>query len=292
MPLTSFFSTLKEKLFPSPLTFQTETITNEWFRAHFFYAADLIHDWLKRDIDLPTAKMLNFGCGDGISDLALMLRHGATKIHGIDIRREYEKLPSIAREQIQLKRLPPGLSFETIEPAAALAPRHRPVDVIMSWSTFEHVQRDQLTPIAKDLFECLRPGGLFFLQIEPLYYSAWGSHLRRYIQEPWAHLLLSEDELWQRIQAYDGELIAEEVDFGFADFGVEGYKRFVFNEYLNLNRLSADELVQLMQSVGFVAERVQKNLMQDIHPPAPLLEQYPQELLLNNEVILLLRKPG
>ncbi len=49
----------------------------------------------------------------------------------------------------------------------------------MSWSTFEHVQRDQLAPIFRDLLHaCLRPGGYFFVQIEPLFYSPFGSHLR------------------------------------------------------------------------------------------------------------------
>lgn len=27
-------------------------ITDEWFRAHFNYAADLAHDWLGRSLDL------------------------------------------------------------------------------------------------------------------------------------------------------------------------------------------------------------------------------------------------
>lgn len=264
-------------------------ITDEWFRAHFEYAADVVHQWMGGALDLRTAKLLNFGCGDGITDLALVLRHGAGSIHGVDIRREYAKLPRIAREQLGMARIPAALTFETIEPCAPLAGRHQQVDGIMSWSTFEHVKRDQLPPILRDLHQCLRPGGVFFLQIEPLFYSPFGSHLRRYDDVPWHHLLASEDDLWRIIETHEGSLDSSEVDFGFADFGVDGYKRFVFKEYQALNRLTADELVDVVQRAGFVVERQERRSV-DLLPPPELLERYSPEVLCNNEVFLLLRK--
>lgn len=270
-------------------TWDAARISDEWFRAHFEYAADVVHRWMGEVLDLPTARLLNFGCGDGITDLALMLRHGATAIHGVDIRREYAKLPRIAREQLGMARIPAGMSFETIEPGAPLAGRRPLVDGIMSWSTFEHVQRTQLAPIFADLHACLRPGGYFFLQIEPLFYSPFGSHLRRYDDVPWHHLLATEDELWRVIKAHEGPIDAAETDFGFADFGVEGYKKFVFNEYRALNRLTADELVQLTTAAGFHVVRQERRSL-DMEIPAALHGRYPPELLLNNEIFLLLGK--
>ncbi|MFT3778196.1 MAG: class I SAM-dependent methyltransferase [Ottowia sp.] len=264
-------------------------IGDEWFRAHFFHAADLVAQWLGGALRLPTARLLNFGCGDGITDLALVLRHGATAIHGVDIRREYAKLPRIAREQLGLARLPAALTFETIAPGAPLAGRHAGVDGIVSWSTFEHVARAQLPPILRDLHACLRPGGVFFLQIEPLFHSPWGSHLRRYDDVPWHHLLASEDELWQAMEAYQGELQPDEVDFGFADFGPEGYKRWVFSEYQALNRLTADELVELAVRAGFTVRRQERRQV-DLPIPEALLGRYPEALLRNNEILLLLGK--
>jgi hypothetical protein len=266
-----------------------QKITDEWFRAHFEYAADVVNHWVGSVLDLKTAKLLNFGCGDGITDLSLVLRHGATAIHGVDIRREYAKLPRIAREQLGMARLPAALTFETIAPSAPLAGRRPLVDGIMSWSTFEHVQRDQLAPIFKDLHACLRPGGFFFLQIEPLFYSPYGSHLRRYDDLPWHHLLASEDELWKVIESHQGPIDAAEVDFGFADFGVEGYKKFVFNEYLALNRLTADELVQITGEAGFSVVRQERRSL-DMAIPEALKGRYPDDWLLNNEIFLLLTK--
>ena len=264
-------------------------ITDEWFRAHFDYAADVVQHWVGGVLDLPTARLLNFGCGDGITDLALMLRHGATAIHGVDIRREYAKLPRIAREQLGMSRIPAGMTFETIQPGAPLAGRQPLVDGIMSWSTFEHVQRDQLAPIFSDLYACLRPGGYFFIQIEPLFYSPFGSHLRRYIETPWQHLLVSEDDLWRAIEQHKGPMAADEVDFGFADFGVDGYKKFVFNEYRALNLLTADELVEITTSAGFKLVRQELRSV-DMEIPQALRGKYPDELLLNNEIFLLLGK--
>jgi len=279
---------LQEKLW-GIAPWDAKQITDEWFRAHFDYASDVVNHWVGSALDLRTAKLLNFGCGDGITDLSLVLRHGATAIHGVDIRQEYAKLPRIAREQLGMSRIPAALTFETIQPGAPLAGRRPLVDGIMSWSTFEHVQRDQLLPILKDLHACLRPGGFFFIQIEPLFYSPYGSHLRRYDDVPWHHLLTSEEALWKVIEDHDGPIDAAEVDFGFADFGVDGYKRFVFKEYQALNRLTADELVDFTVAAGFHVVRQERRHVQ-MEIPAELRGRYPDDWLLNNEIFLLLSK--
>jgi SAM-dependent methyltransferase len=279
---------LQEKLFGLP-AWNASQITDEWFRAHFDYAANVAHSWLTPSLDLSRARLLNFGCGDGITDLALALRHGATSIHGIDIRREYNKLPHIAREQLGMTRLPAALSFETITPNAPLAGCIGGVDGILSWSTFEHVQRDKVLPILADLHACLRPGGVFFLQIEPLFYSPWGSHLRRYNDVPWHHLTTSEEELWRAIQSHKGPLDPAEVDFGFADFGVDGYKQFVFKEYQALNRLTADELVDIARQAGFEVLREERRHV-DMPIPQALQNRHPEDWLRNNEIFLLLGK--
>ena len=280
---------LRARLLGRP-AWSAEHISDEWFRSHFDYAADVVHSWLSPVVDWQRARVMNFGCGDGITDLGLALRHGARHIHGIDIRREYAKLPRLARQQLGLARLPRGLTFQTIEPSQPLVQQCGGMDAIVSWSTFEHVQRDQLLPILKDLQACLRPGGHFFLQIEPLYYSAFGSHLGRYDPRPWHHLEVEDAQLWEVIQACEAPLNPDEVDFGFADFGPDGYKRFVFKEYQELNRLSADELVALTQEAGFSVVREERRHYEPAAVPEALLQRYPRELLTNNEIFLLLTR--
>ncbi|GAB2455461.1 hypothetical protein GCM10027082_02490 [Comamonas humi] len=283
---------LREKQLGLLPAYDDSRITDEWFRAHFHYAADVVQQWLGSVVDLGNARLLQFGCGDGITDLALVLRHGALAIHGIDVRQEYAKLPRIAAQQLDMQRMPAALTFQTIQPAEPLAGQAPLYDGIMSWSTFEHVQRDQLLPILRDLYACLKPGGHFFLQIEPLFYSAYGSHLRRYDEIAWHHLLVDEDALWRVIEAYDGELSPDEVDFGFADFGAEGYKRFVFKEYQELNRLTADELVEIACAAGFAVARQERRHYEPAPIPEALLQHYPRELLSNNEIFLLLQRPA
>lgn len=281
---------LREKQLGLLPAYDDGLISDEWFRAHFHYAADVVNQWLGSVVDLDKARLLQFGCGDGITDLALVLRHGAQAIHGIDVRQEYSKLPRIASEQLGMQRMPAALSFQTIEPAQPLAGQAPSYDGIMSWSTFEHVRRDQLLPILSDLYACLKPGGYFFLQIEPLFHSAYGSHLRRYDDLAWHHLLVDEDALWKVIEAFDGELSPDEVDFGFADFGADGYKRFVFQEYQELNRLTADELVEIAGQAGFSVARQERRHYEPVAIPEVLLQRYPRDLLTNNEIFLLLQR--
>lgn len=100
---------------------------------------------------------------------------------------------------------------------------------------------------------------------------------------PWHHLLATEAELWNIIQAHQGPIDASETDFGFADFGVDGYKKFVFNEYRALNRLTADELVEITTGVGFHVVRQERRKV-EMEIPAALRGKYPDELLLNNEI--------
>ena len=284
----TFLDRISDRLYGPP-TWNADLISDEWFRAHFHYATDLVNQWLGSVLDLRTAKLLSFGCGDGITDLALVLRYGATEIYGIDIRQEYDKLKRISKEQLGLRRVPRSLRFDTIKPGTPLSGRMQ-VNGIFSWSTFEHIQKDQLEPIARDLFNTLLPGGFFFIQIEPLFYSPFGSHLRRYDDVPWHHLLVSDEELWRVIQAHQGEIDGAERDFGFDDFGVEGYKHFVFNEYRTLNRLTADQLVDLMTSVGFTVAKQERRRV-DMAVPEALQGRYPDDDLLTNEIILLLAKP-
>jgi len=279
---------LQEKLLGPP-AWDAGKITDEWFRAHFYYAADIAHGWLAPSLDLSRSRLLNFGCGDGITDLALALRHGAAAIHGIDISRAYTKLSGAAREQLGMTRLPAALSFETIAPGAPLAGRLRGLDGILSWSTLEHVQREQVLPILTDLHACLRPGGVFFLQIEPLFYSPWGSHLRRYDDVPWHHLLVSDEELWRVVQAHQGPLDPVEVDLCFAGHGADDYKRLIFDAYRELNRLTADELVALARQAGFGVLREERRYV-DIPIPPALQGRHPDEWLRNNEIFLLLGK--
>lgn len=95
-------------------------------------------------------------------------------------------------------------------------------DVVISWSAFEHIQNPFLT--LSEAARILKPGGVFFVQVYPLYASMWGSHLEEYFADPFHHLYLSSMELSNAMKGSDDVRSGE-----------------MLEEYQNLNRLSIDD---------------------------------------------------
>ena len=263
-------------------------ITDEWFRAHFTYAADVVAKWIGPE-RIRGARMLDFGAGDGITLLGLMLRHGLGSALGVDISTTHKGLLALARKQIGLRRLPRGLTFERIAPGAPFACRQAPVPLIMSWSTFEHVPLAQMNAIFTRLRELLAEDGRFFLQINPLFYSPFGAHLSRFGLPPWAHLLWSEAELEQAVHTFAGDIPPDEMEENFFKRSMGGYKQFVLNEYRALNRITADELTARLQQAGFTIEREQRAQV-DLTVPPELLERFAEADLRVEEIRLLMRR--
>jgi len=170
-------------------------ISDTWFRGHFEYAADAIQSWLTPEIKLNQSRMLDFGCGDGITALGVALKAQPADLVGVDITRDFESINELSKSQLGLSGPPSNLRFQQITAGEPL--RFSKIDAIYSWSVFEHIDRRHLPGILASFRHALRPGGLVFIQIEPLYFSAFGSHLQRLVQEPWAPLSLSPRKHWK-----------------------------------------------------------------------------------------------
>lgn len=271
---------------PEPLHWRDGAIRDAWFDAHFHFAADLVAEWLGPQ--LGAGRTLDFGCGDGITALGLILRHGAPDVLGVDISRTHEGLPKLAQREIELNRLPEALRFQRIRVGETLR-LAKPCHSIISWSTFEHIERPYLDRVIRNLHQLLADDGVMFIQINPLFYSPQGSHLGRFQLPPWAHLLWSSQELEQAVLAFEGEIPADELEENFHTRGFEGYKRWVLQEYAQLNRVTAAELKLLFESHGFETLREAYGTVAQ-EPPAMLLEQFPRDVLVTDELRLLLRK--
>ncbi|MCB1907719.1 MAG: methyltransferase domain-containing protein [Rhodocyclaceae bacterium] len=274
---------------PAAPTWDAAKITDEWFRAHFHHAANTVCEWLSPHVDWKTLRLLDFGCGDGITDLALALKKAPEAITGVDIDRGFDSLPATARRQLGLGELPRRLRFVRIAAGDALAGRFD-VDALISWSVFEHVERPYLDRVAADLFGLLPPGGIFFLQIDPLFHAPGGSHLGRFIRQPWAHLLMDDAALFAAVMASTEPIPPDEIEINYHARDLDGYKRFVFDEYRRLNRLTADELAALFAGHGFEILREERRA-EALEPPAELLHSYPREVLQTTEIRLLMRRP-
>ncbi len=272
----------------SNFDFEKLSIEDEWFRAHFVYASGVIEAWLGSVMKLEGARLLDFGCGDGITDLGVYLRTRPATLLGVDVRSVYEQLLAAARSQLRLGRLPQDLLFRKIDPGGSIQ-KHGQFDAIYTWSTFEHIDRRLLSAVIKDLHSVLVPGGWLFLQIEPLYFSPFGSHLGRFVSEPWAHLLMDGNELWAAVCGSE-DVPGIERDLSYANQGLRAYQKFIFDEYLALNRLTADELAVLMVEAGFEIVRQERRVLNDYSTPPELLRKHSDSTLRTHEVLLLLKK--
>lgn len=272
-----------------PLRWDERLISDAWFRTHFEGAARVVVEWLGSELDLRRAHVVDFGCGDGITSLGVMLHGRPERLVGVDIHDAFTHLEVQAQQQLGLDALPSSLGFRQVERGSALPPHG--VDAIYSWSVFEHLDRADLPEIVGGFFEMLRPGGLVFVQIDPLYFSAFGSHLARVVPEPWAHLLLDAQTLEERVQAFHGELEDEDRDLAASEGVTPKFKAWLLQEYQALNRLTGDELVESFRAAGF--EIVREHRRQGLEePPAELLADHDELVLKTREIRLLARKPA
>lgn len=271
--------------------FTEHTIDDDWFRAHFIYAPDVIAHWLRQSIpSRQNASVLDFGCGDGIMALGMRLRHDLPNVCGVDLHESNRYLAGTAAKQIGLKALPPGLEFMVLDGAKPLVQATgRKFDFIYSWSVFEHIPVDMLPAILRDLREALDENGRFFLQIEPLYYSPFGSHLGGVISEPWAHLLLPENELAAKVLGFDiADLDGEFKNKTFDECSSDDFKTYLLREYRSLNKITLQQLMESCSAAGF---EIVDSWSQETHfnPPTELLSRYSERDLRTTEIRLLLK---
>ncbi|WP_456415102.1 SAM-dependent methyltransferase [Thiolapillus sp.] len=266
-----------------------EHISTVWFDSHFNHAAERVMHWMGAEMDLEAAaSVLDFGCGGGITTLGMALRYPSVEVHGVDVGDKFLQLPDLAKEQLHLQELPENLHLRRIRPLQPLAEDYA-VDAVYSWSVFEHVAQLHIPPIFADLYSAIKKGGLFFLQIEPLYHSPWGSHLRRFVDTPWAHLLWPPERLQDAVMDYDGEIPAQHQGHQYHALDMKDFKGFHLEEFNSLNGITADQITAYVRGAGFEILREQR-LTMDIPVPDVLLEQYRKEDLLTNGILLLARK--
>jgi hypothetical protein len=116
--------------------------------------------------------------------------------------------------------------------------------------------------VCRAIKSSLQPEGLFFLQIDPLYFSPRGSHLYRFFKAPWHHLLLSIDELRESACApANGEV------------GLREWQQFI-----ELNRLTGRQIIEQAKAGGLQLLRAQF-FSTELEPPPCLLDVYQSDAL-------------
>jgi len=256
-----------------------------WFWSHFETAAGIVVSLVPAGCVARGRTVVDFGCGDGATALGVASRVEAAVI-GVDLYRSFDRLPEFVGRNLGAKELPPNLSFRQNELGRPLPFESGSVDLVYSWSVFEHVA--DARGILSELHRICRRGAHLFIQIEPLFYSPYGSHLRRLVDEPWAHLVKTEEAYLARAASARDEVPLEEQDLLYRTNEFEKLKHYLIAEFRNLNRITAQGLLDAISQAGFEVEW-KKLMSTDLEPPQALARLYPIDLLKNDQVVVLAR---
>ena len=241
------------------------------FRARVMHEYGIIRRMTRHRVDLESARVLDFGCGQGIAAASFALRHPGATIFGLDIFPHVpERLRRILAEQTGAE-IPENLSLLFSEPGS-LPGEVCDLDLIYAWSVFEHVSFSQLAETMKLLKGRLRASGALCLQICPLYFSPKGSHLYRFDSTPWIHLIHEHDALKSIVMMSTWP---------------EETKQREWKQFETLNRATADDICEAARAAGF-SLAAQERLQTSETPPARLMSAYNPDALLTEEVRLLL----
>ncbi|MCA6218332.1 class I SAM-dependent methyltransferase [Ideonella sp. B7] len=260
-----------------------------WFYSHHVVAPSLIVHALQAASLSSQARLLDMGCGDGIMALGVCEASGRAVV-GTDLTEAFKTLPGRVAQVFGAGRpLPERLQFVRGQAGQGLPFPDDSFDGGYSWSVFEHV--DGVAPLLREVLRVLKPGTPFFLQIEPLYYSAFGSHLKRLVPEPWAHLRMAPEAYLAAAAAAVDHVPPEEQDVLYRLNAFENVKRYLIGEYHSLNRITATELVQTVQQVGWQIERCELGQLPADMVPEELRPRFSLQDLCTHEIRLWLRKP-
>lgn len=206
------------------------TAEGTWFRDHW-EAAGQVLDW----VDVHGKAVADIGSGDGIIDLALMVRGRPRELVGYDVNpTPVDRLLEVAGRFAGIRELPPGLSFRQSEPERLDAP-DASYDVVVTWSVFEHA-RDPLG-LLREMRRIVRDDGELFLQLWPFYHSHRGSHLWDWFPEPFHHLNQTTEEIEAGVRG--------------SDIHPEVWAEYMLSEYRMLNKVTVDDLGDAMRQAGF-----------------------------------------
>ncbi len=247
----------------------------DWFFRHFDHAATTVVTYLLKDSPLLRGRILDVGCGDGITDLSIALRTGCRELIGIDPFRGYERLPGIVASNGLPADLVPGSLRFLPEDANRLPFPDDSFDVVLSWGSVEHMAGGYLQAL-REVKRVLKPEGLFMVA-PGLYYSTIGHHLDEFSDEPFFHLKKPREEIRRMVLERAPRYIDRSGEFA----GNEQYWRW-FNE---LNPITVTRFEQELRALEFQPWRVALRTVPLVEY-TPEIEHYAIETLANTELYM------
>jgi cyclopropane fatty-acyl-phospholipid synthase-like methyltransferase len=230
----------------------------------------IIAEWVAPHGGLTGRKIMDFGCGLGELAAGLAFAEPTAQVVGIEVTDQPSGLAAVL-EGAGLAP-PPNLSFREV-PLGEVGDEDG-FDLIVSWSVFEHIQRNRFDAVMARLRTRLKPGGLLFMQVSPLFFSPEGSHLWALGYTEWQHLTRELSE------------VREDLDASSLN---ERQRELHWKLFLRLNRFTAPDFERRLTEAGYSMLRRQVDRTER-EPPAELLTAYGREALQTEQIVLLLQR--
>jgi SAM-dependent methyltransferase len=258
---------------PSIATLPWNKGHEDWFWRHFDHAAATTVSYLLGEHPALRGRILDMGCGDGITDLGIALRTKCEKLVGIDPFRQYERLREVLRDnRLPEELVPANLEFMA-EDANFLPFADDSFDVVISWGSIEHIAGGYLQAL-REAKRVLRDGGL--MMVHPgLFYSNIGHHLGEFSDEPFFHLKKPREEIRRMVLATPPRYIDRAGEFS----SNEQYWQW----FTELNPITVSRFEQEMRTLEFRPWRVAIRTAELIEY-TPEIEHYPMQDLATNEL--------
>ena len=248
---------------------------DNWFFKHFEHAARVIIYYMLDDSPLLTGKILDVGCGDGITDLGVFLRKRPQLLVGLDMEDNFRELPRMMRENgFPFDSWPENLVFRQGDANHIPYPDDY-FDVVISWGSLEHLTGGYWQALT-EIRRVLKDGGLFFLH-PGLYYANVGHHLGEFTSEPFVHLQRSPEELKEIVFAAQPHYL----DRGGLVYSLADFWRY----HAELNKMTVSKLERELRMLGFEFKKAAVRA-EDLVTYTPALQQYSIQDLTTAEIYM------
>ncbi|MBI3798950.1 MAG: methyltransferase domain-containing protein [Deltaproteobacteria bacterium] len=248
---------------------------DNWFFKHFEHAARVILYYMLDDSPLLKGKILDVGCGEGITDLGVFLRKRPELLVGIDLEGNFRELPRMMRENgLSLDALPENLIFRQLDANRIPYPNDY-FDVVLSWASLEHLAGGHWQTL-QEIKRVLKDGGLFFVH-PGLYYANFGHHLGEFTSEPFVHLQKTPEELKQLVFAAQPNYM----DRGGLTYAPADFWRY----YSELNKITVSSIEHELRALNFEFKKVAVRT-EDLVTYTPELQKYPLQDLTTLELYM------
>jgi ubiquinone/menaquinone biosynthesis C-methylase UbiE len=247
---------------------------SDWFFRHFDHAATTVVSYLLGDHPSLRGRILDVGCGDGITDLGIALRTRCSELVGIDPFKGFERLPTIIAENHLPADILGACNLRFMAADANFLPfADDSFDALISWGSIEHMAGGYLQAL-REMKRVLKPDGLIMLH-PGLYYSNIGHHLNEFSSEPFFHLRKTREEIRKMVLETPPRYIDRAGEFS-------SNEQF-YQWFTELNPITVTRIEQEMRALDFRPWRVAIRT-QDLIEYTPDIEQYPIQDLATTEL--------